>query len=51
MSSARGMRDFLPRDKERRDALLDTIASTYRRHGFETIETPALEDSAVLHSG
>lgn len=51
VSSARGMRDFLPRDKERRDALLDTISSTYLRHGFEAIETPALEDSEVLHSG
>ena len=51
VSSARGMRDFLPRDKERRDAILQVIAETYQRHGFEPIETPALEDSEILHSG
>ncbi len=49
--SPRGMRDFLPRDKERRDAVLGTIADTYHRHGFESIETPAMEDSGTLHSG
>jgi len=51
VTSARGMRDFAPRDKERRDAILATIGETYHRHGFEAIETPALEDSSVLHSG
>jgi len=51
VTSARGMRDFAPRDKERRDAILAIIGETYHRHGFEAIETPALEDSSVLHSG
>ncbi len=51
VTSARGMRDFTPREKERRDALLALIGETYQRHGFEQIETPALEDSSVLHSG
>ena len=51
VTSARGMRDFLPRDKERRDALLGVISETYVRHGFEPIETPALEDLERLHSG
>ena len=51
VTSARGMRDFSPREKERRDAVLAVISETYQRHGFEAIETPALEDSAVLHSG
>lgn len=51
VTSARGMRDFTPREKERRDAILAVIAQTYQRHGFEAIETPALEDSRVLHSG
>ena len=51
VSSARGMRDFPPRDKERRDHLLGIIRSTYQRHGFEEIETPALEDRETLHSG
>lgn len=51
VTSARGMRDFSPREKERRDAILSVISETYHRHGFEAIETPALEDSSVLHSG
>jgi histidyl-tRNA synthetase len=45
------MRDFPPRDKERRDQLLGTIRETYLRHGFEEIETPAIEDLERLHSG
>lgn len=45
------MRDFLPRDKERREHLLGLIRATYQRHGFEEIETPALEDRDTLHSG
>ena len=48
---ARGMRDFLPADKRRRDALLSTISARYQQHGFEPIETPAVEDHDTLHSG
>jgi len=47
----RGMRDFLPGDKRHRDLVSETIAQTYRRHGFESIETPVMEDHATLHSG
>lgn len=48
---ARGMRDFLPADKRRRDRVLATIQRAYARHGFEPIETPAVEDHDTLHSG
>ena len=47
----RGMRDFLPVEKSRRERILATIKDVYRRHGFDEIETPALEDIARLHSG
>jgi histidyl-tRNA synthetase len=47
----RGMRDFLPADKHRRDAAIGLITDTYRRHGFDPIETPVMEDHATLHSG
>ena len=30
---------------------MSTIRGTYRRHGFEEIETPAIEDSSTLFSG
>ncbi|PRY65033.1 histidyl-tRNA synthetase [Glaciihabitans tibetensis] len=47
----RGMRDFLPADKARRERVLGVIRSTYRAHGFDEIETPVMEDSARLHAG
>lgn len=51
ISPARGMRDFPPREKERRDRVMGEIRQVYLRHGFEEIETPAIEDQASLHSG
>ncbi len=47
----RGMRDFLPAEKLKRDFVLSKIRSTYVAHGFQEIETPALEDLERLTSG
>ncbi|ROQ38539.1 histidyl-tRNA synthetase [Frondihabitans sp. PhB188] len=47
----RGMRDFLPADKRRRDLVLGTIRETYRSYGFDEIETPVVEESSRLHAG
>ena len=47
----RGMRDFLPADKARREHALGIIRGVYRSHGFDEIETPVVEDHARLHSG
>jgi len=47
----RGMRDFLPADKLRRERALTTIREVYRAHGFDEIETPVVEDFDRLHSG
>jgi len=47
----RGMRDFLPQESRKRDRVKRVIEDTYRLHGFDSIETPAMEDHAVLHSG
>src|SRR5437868_4429460 len=47
----RGMRDFLPADKARREHALGIIRASYAVHGFDEIETPVMEDSARLHSG
>ncbi len=47
----RGMRDFLPLEKNRRDRDLTTIRETYLGHGFQEIETPALADLDRLTSG
>ena len=47
----RGMRDFLPKEKIKRDYVLNTIRSVYAAQGFQEIETPALEDISRLTSG
>lgn len=47
----RGMRDFLPADKARRERVLAVIRSVFASHGFDEIETPVMEDSARLHAG
>jgi len=47
----RGMRDFLPDEKARREAILAIIRRTYRAHGFDEIETPVVEDADRLHAG
>ncbi|QBE47974.1 histidine--tRNA ligase [Leucobacter triazinivorans] len=47
----RGMRDFLPADKARREHALGIIKRVYRAHGFDEIETPVVEDYARLHAG
>ena len=47
----RGMRDFLPVDKARREQVLAVIRSIFSAHGFDEIETPVMEDSSRLHAG
>ncbi len=47
----RGMRDFLPAEKARREHVLTVIRSVFSFHGFDEIETPVVEDSARLHAG
>ena len=47
----RGMRDFLPTEKTVRNDLLSKIVGTYASHGFQEIESPALEAIERLSSG
>jgi histidyl-tRNA synthetase len=47
----RGMRDFLPVEKSARNDLLAKIVESYSSHGFQEIETPALEAIERLSSG
>ncbi len=51
MNPPRGMRDFLPADKARRERVLAVIRERYRAHGFDEIETPVVEEYARLHAG
>ncbi|WP_228479983.1 histidine--tRNA ligase [Microbacterium abyssi] len=45
------MRDILPADKARRESLLAVIRERYLAHGFDEIETPAVEEYDRLHAG
>lgn len=45
---ARGMRDLLPLEARRRQKVTDTLGDLFERHGYEPLETPALELEATL---
>jgi histidyl-tRNA synthetase len=47
-SPVRGMRDLLPAECALRDAAAERILAVYRSHGFQRIETPALERLELL---
>ena len=47
----RGMRDLLPLEKTKREAVLTQIRNVYQARGFQEIETPALEDISRLTAG
>ena len=47
-SLPRGTRDFGPEQMSKRLFLLETIRQTFRRYGFQPIETPTLENLSVL---
>jgi histidyl-tRNA synthetase len=51
ISSPRGMRDFLPQEKLRREKVLSEILDVYHSRGFQSIETPAMENLERLLSG
>jgi len=44
LNPAKGMRDITPLEKEIRDYVENVIVSTYKRSGFELIETPVVEN-------
>ncbi len=47
----RGMRDFLPAEKGKRERVLGVIRGVYESYGFQEVETPALENIYRLLSG
>ncbi|MCF8523773.1 MAG: histidine--tRNA ligase [Aquiluna sp.] len=51
VNAPRGMRDFLPQDKIKRERLIATVIDSYIARGFQQIETPVLEDLDRLTSG
>ncbi|MCQ2351126.1 MAG: histidine--tRNA ligase [Paludibacteraceae bacterium] len=47
-SIPKGTRDFLPEETAKRNYIFDTIKSVYSLHGFQQIETPAMENLSTL---
>lgn len=47
-STVKGTRDFSPLQMRRRRYIFDTISRVYRLHGYQPIETPAMETLATL---
>jgi histidyl-tRNA synthetase len=46
--NAKGTRDFLPRDLVRRNRVFSLMRETFEHHGYEPLETPAVETTRVL---
>ena len=44
----RGFRDILPEEASAREGIKDTVRSIFAGHGYLPVETPLLEDRAVL---
>ena len=51
VNAPRGMRDFLPGEASIRQDLISKISNSYFSRGFQSIETPLLEDLDRLLSG
>merc|ERR1719187_1786814 len=48
LKTAKGTRDYEPRQMAVREKVFDMIISTFKRHGAETIDTPVFELKEVL---
>lgn len=47
-NTAKGTRDFLPRDLVIRNRVFGLMRETFERYGYEPLETPAVENTNVL---
>jgi histidyl-tRNA synthetase len=47
-SIPKGTRDFFPALMARRNYIFDTIMSVFQLHGYQQIETPAMENLSTL---
>ena len=47
----RGFRDILPTEALARERITQTVRSCFSSHGYLPVETPLLEDRAVLDRG
>ena len=47
-SIPKGTRDFTPNVMQKREFIFETIKSVFKLHGFQAIETPAMENLSTL---
>ena len=47
-SIPKGTRDFSPSEMIRRNFIFDTVKTTFRKYGYQPIETPAMENLTTL---
>lgn len=47
---AKGMRDFLPKEKRVREHFIELIRNEYKKNGFNEIETPIIENISNISS-
>ena len=47
-SIPKGTRDFSPIEVERRNYIFNTIRSTFKKYGYQAIETPTMENLSTL---
>jgi histidyl-tRNA synthetase len=48
LQTLKGFRDFLPAEKRKRDFVLQKVVETFKKFGFEPLETPTLEYAELL---
>ncbi len=48
LQTLKGFRDFLPREKRKRDYVANKLKEVFERYGFEPLETPTLEYKEVI---
>jgi histidyl-tRNA synthetase len=48
LSIPKGMRDFSPEEMTKRNYIFDTVKKIFKLHGYQPIETPAMENLSTL---
>jgi histidyl-tRNA synthetase len=48
--TVRGMRDFLPEKKEKKDFIENSMKAVFEKYGFKPLQTPVVEDYRLLDS-
>lgn len=47
-NTVRGMRDLLPEEAKKKEYIIDTCKTVFKKYGFQPLETPVVEEFALL---